>query len=545
MLNGEQKSEGTGYGQLMIALGIGLALRLIYFIGVAGHDDVSYFNYALDVLDGTFSTEPAADGSFPFRFRLGVILPTALLFRLLGPSEQVAAILPLAGSLALIWMCWWGGRRISPRAGFFAALLMATFPLAVTTATSLLPSPFTALLAGVSILYWTDTESGQRCAQFTARQANVRYFLAGVILGLAYFFRIEAGLFVMFFVAFAVVHRRAWLACGLALAGAASVVLIENIVYFLMHGELLYRLKVISGGFSDLDVELADVVQAKKSPLVYIKYIFFKPTDLGLHWAALLPCAVWGLMNRRPERTTVILWFWPVTLYLFFGSWSLSSYVPTTKDPRYLMIVTAPGLILVGAFADQLLQRSHRLAMAGRCALGGVLLAGLLLTNLVFVYRSENATGSRTAARFILRQEQSADAVSAIRTGPIWCEHHGALALRCLLPHRDIVPLTEHDLGVGQTAVRLRSGDLTADGIVVMDAFLINKYVSYSDMLVPEYLLTPPDDWNVLYRQPHPTDGPAYAVVRAIDTILGGRMAGPAQSLQEDPVSIYHPIATH
>lgn len=543
MLNREQPTRGSGYGQLMIALGVGLALRLIYFIGVAGHDDVSYFNYALNVLDGTFSTEPASDGTFPFRFRLGVILPTALLFRIFGPGEQVAAVLPLANSLALIWLCWWGGRQVSPRAGFLAALLMATFPLAVTTATSLLPSPFTALFAGVSILYWTDTESRQRSAALTDRQAMLRYFIAGVILGLGYFFRIEAGLFVMFFVAFSVVNRRAWQACVLALGGAASVVLIENIVYFLMHGEVLYRLKVISGGFSELDVELADVVQAKKSPLVYIKYIFFKPTDLGLHWAALLACAAVGLLQRRSERMVALLWFWPVTLYLFFGSWSLSSYVPTTKDPRYLMIVTAPGLILVGAFVDQLLQRSNRVATMARCGLGGVLVAGLILTNLVFAYRSENASGSRRAARFIRVQEQSADSTPAIRSGPIWCEHHGALALRCLLPHRNIVPITEHDLGVGQTVVRFTADELTPEGIVVVDTFLINKYVSYSDMLVPEYLLSPPQDWNVLYRQPHPTDGPAYAVVRAINAVLGGRMAGPAQSLQQDPVSIYHPIA--
>lgn len=541
MLNSEQPSRGSGYGQLMIALGVGLGLRLIYFIGVAGHDDVSYFNYALDVLEGKFSTEPASDGTFPFRFRLGVILPTALLFRLLGPSEQVAAILPLANSLALIWLCWWGGRRISPRAGFLAALLMATFPLAVGTATSLLPSPFTALFAGVSILYWTDTETRQQSGHITARQASLRYFAAGAVLGLGYFFRIEAGLFVMFFVAFALVHRRAWWACTLALSGAASVVLIENVVYFLMHGEVLYRLKVISGGFSDLDQELAQVVQAKKSPLVYIKYIFLKPTDLGLHWAALLLCAVLGLIVRRTERTVALLWFWPVMLYLFFGSWSLSSYVPTTKDPRYLMIVTAPGLILVAAFVDRLMLKSRRLQLTAACAYGGVIVAALILTNLVFAYRSENASGSRQAARYLRQQEQRADAPPELRKGTIWCEHHAAFALRCLLPHRQIVPLTEHDLGIGQTVVRFQADDLGPDGIVVVDSFLINKYVSYSDMLVPDYLLTPPDSWDVLFERPHPTQAFAYAVVRAINAALGGRLAGPAQSLQQDPVMIYHP----
>lgn len=541
MTNNLQSDSSTGREHLLLALGIGLALRLMYFIGVSGHDDVSYYNYALDVLDGTFTTEPASDGSFPFRFRLGIILPTALMFQIFGTSEYVAAILPLLNSLGLIWVCWWGGRRISQRAGFVAALLMATFPLSIGTATSLLPSPFTAFLSAVSILYWTDVESRQRSEQLSDRKNGIRFFLAGVILGLGYFFRIEAGLFVLFFVSFAVVHRRAWLACGLALAGAASVVVVENLVYYAMHGELLYRLQAISGGFSQLDTELADVVLAKKSPLVYLKYIFLKPTDLGLHWAALVPCAVVGLLLRRPERTTAMLWFWPVTLYLFFGSWSISSYVPTTKDPRYLMIVTAPGLILLAGFVDRLMQKKGRVATAGQLGMAAVIAGSLALTNLVFVYRSENASGCRSAARFIRSQETDDTAPDSIRSGPIWCEHHAALAIRCLLPHRTVVPVTEHDLGVGQTIVSKNVRELTGEGIVLIDRFLIEKYVAYSQMQVPDYLLDPPQTWTVLLQESHPTEGLAYEAVRLLNDVIGGRMAGPARSLRSDPVLIYLP----
>ena len=527
----------------MVALGVGLALRLMYFIGLSGHDDVSYFNYALDVLEGTFGTEPAADGSFPFRFRLGIILPTALMFSVFGVSEQVAAILPLLNSLGLIWMCWWGGRRISPQVGFYAALLMATFPLAIGTATSLLPSPFTALCAGVSILFWLDTRSAQQAGRLSPRQAAWRSFAAGVVLGLGYFFRIEAGLFVLFFVSFAALQRETWKNCLLALCGAASVVLLENIAYFLLHGELLYRLKVISGGFSDLDAELSEAILTRKSPWVYLKYIFLKPTDLGLHWAALVPCALLAVIWRKAERQPVLLWFWPVTLYLFFGSWSLSTYVPTTKDPRYLMIVTPPGLILLAAMLEQISQRSGRDRLVRRLVLSGVMVGSLVLVNLVFAYRSENASGSRVAARYLAAAEDNADAPDAVRSGPIWCEHHAALALRCFLPHREIIPVSEHDLGIGQTVICKSLEDLSDRGVVFVDTFLIDKYVAYSAMAVPDYLLAPPEQWCILFEAPHPTSGLAYGVVSALNAVLQGRVEGPQRSLRQDPVFVYRPSA--
>ena len=218
-------------GQLLCILAGALLLRLIYFTGIGGYDDIDYFRYALDVLNGTFSTDVVQDGSFPFRFRLGLIFPTAAMFRMFGVSEYSAAVLPLLNSLGLVVLCWWGGRRISRHTGALAAALMATFPMAICQATTLMPDSFAAFFSGLSVLLWLKTEDGEQSGRLIGRAADLQYFVAGLVLGLGYFFRIEVGLFVMFFVGFALMHRRAYKGCVLALAGAATPVALENFVY--------------------------------------------------------------------------------------------------------------------------------------------------------------------------------------------------------------------------------------------------------------------------------------------------------------------------
>ncbi|MCA9051411.1 MAG: glycosyltransferase family 39 protein, partial [Planctomycetaceae bacterium] len=285
-----QESPGSSdRGVLAAILLLGLGLRLFYFVGISGHDDISYFNHALEVLNGTFSTELVPDGSFPFRFRVGLIFSTALMFRLFGVSEYTAAILPVLNSLGLVVLAWWGGRRITRTTGTLAAFLAATFPLDVVQATSLWPTPFAAFFTGLSVLLWLSAED--RCFPGTGIRNGLHWmhFASGLSLGTAYLFRIEAGLFVLFFVSWFLLYRRSLTGVLAVLTTSAFVVGLENIVYWRLHGEWFYHLKAISGSFAEINDQLAATVTAKKSPWLYLSSIFLKPAELGLHWAVILP----------------------------------------------------------------------------------------------------------------------------------------------------------------------------------------------------------------------------------------------------------------
>lgn len=516
-------------------LAFGLTLRLFYFVGVSGWDDVDYFRYAVEAKEGTFSTQFEPNGSFPFRFRLGLIWPTAIMFRMFGTSEVVASILPLCVSLGTIVLTWLAGNRISRRCGTYAALLMATFPLSVVQATTLEAGPFATFLIAVSILWFlkiNDATTKQKLPPIGPSYA------AGIMLGLAYFYRIEAGLFAMFFVGYAIYRPASLRSCLFALAGAASVVAVETLVYLALHGEFLYRLKAISGGFSETATELSTAVTDKKSPLEYLILIFLKPVDLGLHWAAASVAVVYCTAFARHNRAAFLIWFWPVTLYLFFGSWSLSSYVPTTKNPRYLLIVSIPAFVMLASLIADWHNRTGKLRSLATAVMAATIAGSLALTNITFAYRYENASGARQAAAFIRSTDEGG---KERRT--VWSDHHGALAIACLLPEYEVRALNFHDLSVGAD-VSLADVDQLKEGYVFADRFVLQKYADHAQMAIPDYVQNPPAHWTEIHTAQHPRKGVAYSVCRAIDCLVQGRVGGLKASLNADAYSVWKINAT-
>ena len=498
---------------------------------MSGRDDTSYFALAVDVIDGTFTTEFEVDGSFPFRFRSGLIFPTALMFALFGVSEASAAILPLLASLATIWLCWLLGRRLSVTTGLIAAGLMATFPLAITLGTSLAPSPFAGFLTGLSVLLWLRADQDEHR---NTTNSVLLFAGSGLALGSAYLFRIETGLVALFFGAYLLWQRRVeagWLVAGTA---ALFVVLAENFAYFLTNGIWLYRLKVLSGSFASMESQITVTLDSQRALSEYFEMMFLRPNDLGLHWVLILPGALLCVFLRSRARTPFLLWFWPVMLYLMFGSWSLTEYVPSIKNSRYLMMTTVPGVVLVSSLLADFIDGKGRLRWLAALVLTGAIAGSLLLLNVSYVYRAENAVGSKWAAAAI-QDLAKKDPLTA--TLPIYCEHHTALLLESLLPKRDIRAVSYHDLSLGRNDVLYNIDQI--QGLVIVDHFIINKYVRFSGMKPPDYILDPPSTWLELEGSPHPRDGLPFAVLRMIDRVLGSRLSGPAESLRPDPVFLY------
>jgi hypothetical protein len=71
---------------LLVIVCIALALRLYCFRGFAGHDDAEYARFSRQVAEGTFQIG-TYNGPAVFPLRIGIIVPTAILFRLFGVNE--------------------------------------------------------------------------------------------------------------------------------------------------------------------------------------------------------------------------------------------------------------------------------------------------------------------------------------------------------------------------------------------------------------------------------------------------------------------------
>ena len=199
------------------------------------------------------------------------------------------------------------------------------------------------------------------------------------------------------------------------------------------------------------------------------------------------------------------------------------------------MNVSVPGLVLLAGVLSDLIQRHGNLKRLGHIALAGTIAGSLLLLNLAWIYRWENAGGCRIAADFI-RQEAAAGHQEASQ--PIFAEHYSALILKCFLPERDVRAVSIHDRSIGQNGATMSADEIT-DGIVVVDEFIIDKYAMDTGMIAPDYLRTPPIHWRRVYSAPHPQDRFAYPAVRILNLFVGRFMKGPERSLQTTPVTVY------
>ncbi len=512
----------------------GLSLRLFFFVGVGGWDDISYLAHVHEIGDGVFDTVAAENGTFPFRYRVGLIIPTAVLFKIFGASEAVAAIVPMACSLGLIYVCWRLGRLISPVTGAIAGLLMATLPSGIVSAGSLLPIPCGAFFAGLSVVLWIEAE-GLIKPQDTP-PGHLRYFLLGLSLGCAYLFRLEAGLYGIVFIALAILYRRPHVGWLFAAVGVVTVLGAENYVYWARHGEWLYRLKVVSAGFSSMTSDLSEELVARKSVWMFAKAVFLKPSELGIHGAAAFVAAAVSLRWCRQEHRAVLLWFWTLVGYLCFGSWSFTSYVPTTKEPRYLMLVAVPGLVLLANLLARQIQHTGRRRGVGYAGLTTIVAAGLFLTNIVWVYHHENAAGSRQLAESV-RSYAREHGLQPERT-TVWAEHYVAANLVALMPEFDVRALTDAEKNSGYYKTRI-SEDQIDGGLVVNDSFLNRKYAEATAVMLPEYLQSPPENWSLICEDQTKRDGFKYAVVRWFANVSGHGIGGLDKSLETGRLVVY------
>lgn len=167
------------YETALLALAIlaGISVRLVFFTGLIGSDDLTYADAARYMFSSAHERpfEDATAGGVAIR-RIGLNLPLFLAMQAFGASERSLALAPLLFSLAGIPIMWgllriWAG----PAAGLTAAWLWALLPVDVYTATVWLPDNIFATVFATFLLFLALSERSQ-----TGRWAAL---FAGIALG--------------------------------------------------------------------------------------------------------------------------------------------------------------------------------------------------------------------------------------------------------------------------------------------------------------------------------------------------------------------------
>ncbi len=330
---------------LLLILLLGFVLRLVFFTGTSSSDELSYYHYAHQVTEGTFSIELNH-----FSFRLGIIYPTALLFSLFGVNEFSANAFVLLLSLAGIFLIFLLGKEIfNERIGLISAFLLSIFPLDIFYSTRLLPDIPSAFFMALSVLLFLYAERGMR--------PMLLYSLSGLSIGIAYLMKEVSLLLGLFFLAYVIYKKTFKLRYLLMGIGPALAVLLIFFVSYLHTGDPFFQKH--SNQMQEISF-LKEHYPNYFTPdglinrlFLYLPYnlltniyygFFFIPTFISILYIA---------MTRKKEPHVALLWMLPILLYINFGTISMKEYVPFPLDFRHVQIIAFPSLLLIGYLLDE------------------------------------------------------------------------------------------------------------------------------------------------------------------------------------------------
>jgi 4-amino-4-deoxy-L-arabinose transferase-like glycosyltransferase len=389
---------GMGWQVLVLVLLLALVIRVSLFNGAFGSDDNVYYDRALDVANGHWSS-----ASYNGALRYGFNLPAGLLAAAFGPSLWVVNLWPLLCSLIEVGMVYafaqaLGGRRLAVS----AALLLACAPLHVSVATRIHADPVVAsfLTSGVVLTYfgWRDRRPDLLLAAglalggvFWAKElAAVTYF---ALLPLLWFF------------------RGRWRDLAIVIGGVLLMLVLHGVLMTAIAGHPLHLVRTVLMAVQRNFVQGGDGEDAAS---YYLRYLFVDVRHTGLlGWLGALGSALM-LVSRRREHGAVatdgraedgargffLVWLLGLLLVLSLFPVSLSPLRLTLKQSNYISLFLAPLAIAAACTLQALPQRLGQVLLAMACLLG-LTLAALQQAD----YRAFTANGKAAA----LWSEQHAD----------------------------------------------------------------------------------------------------------------------------------------
>ncbi|HXH84023.1 MAG TPA: glycosyltransferase family 39 protein [Candidatus Tectomicrobia bacterium] len=334
------------------------ALRLLFFTGFFGSDDVNAARSALDVARGHW---PVTD--YVVSQRYGIFLPTALVIRLFGFTEFSVTLWAWLCSVGeVVVACAFACRAWGPTAGLTTGILLATLPLHVHTGgqpTGDAPLAFFITLSLV-LFYVAETRGGRGW-----------YFAAGLAAGATFWIKEVATIWVGVFVLHAAVvgrWNRRWL---LVAAGFAVMVLASMLLFLVIAGDPLHYFKVVMKRRQD-----------GRMLWLYPYYLFL---DLRHTWIlgylALAGAIAWWRARAAEARTDVVtryvvVWLAGIVLVLTFFVVKLRPLTFVAQQVNYMTMFLAPMALLAG-LALARARPGWRLAALSLWLPGAIALAGL------------------------------------------------------------------------------------------------------------------------------------------------------------------------
>jgi 4-amino-4-deoxy-L-arabinose transferase-like glycosyltransferase len=449
-----------------LVLASSLAVRLSFFGGLLGWDDVQYSEAARRLAAGEY-TQPT-----PFGLRYPLILPLAASQALFGINEPALFVVPLVYSLAgLVLIYALGALYGGPKVGLTAAGLLAVFPLDVMLASDLHADlPMSVFMAA--------TVYCVKRGEMAGADARRWFLLAGLAMGLTQMSK-EVGLVV----GAVLLARLAWLRCwrpayGWLGVGFTVVLLGELAWYAALTGQPLFPFSAEAGALHTRHMQR---ISPSYGWMLAYPGMLLNPLHVRFgHFAGyfylVMAATIWGLSRRDRTVGELTLWWGTILTLLNFAPLDTDLERPLyIHFARTLHPVFVPGILAAAYWLVRGLHGQRVWQVSIVIGLVPVVLWAMWVQQ--FDHRQWASVARQAAA--VIANEPTGTLVASdpLNTG----------ALRILLPERRERMITA---SFATPRDQLGSGHL----LVLHDPLLLNSAVDHG-YDVPAWLLHPPPHW--------------------------------------------------
>ena len=369
---GVHMKKSSSSQKIMIMLSLCVLCVLLRFLFMRGFhviaDDARYSKAAYEISQGQFNLPTNHHDA-----RIGHTFAISLFYRLFGVNVYSATGSSIFFSIGNIFLILWLSREVfgeddSFNIGAIGALLFVFVPISIEMGSSVLFHQGQAFFMYAS-LYWLLR--GERV------QRLYHYGISGVCIGIAYLFH-EAGIFIfLVMIVYFFVKKTSPKKVVLIMLGAFMVLACENAIYYFEAGELLYRQRIaLKTHFKIETIEhVTDLMIVKKTfntitnpfsgtfvgdswMLEPFRQLLLNPAHSVIYHLFFLTTILLGI--KKDKRLLYLsVFFWPLFLYLSYGSPNPLSYKPLRRLPRYILPCLIPVCLTVSYGINRVLKQKY------------------------------------------------------------------------------------------------------------------------------------------------------------------------------------------
>ncbi len=388
-------------------------MRIIYYMGPSGADDMIYFSVVEKLLSNQ-DVGTAISSSTHWGVRLGMVLPVWAAMKVFGISEFSSYLFPLITSAGILVFVYIAGLRLfNLPVALLSSLTFALLPQDIYLSTVMYPDGPVVLFSALFI-YLFYKLSGNK-------EADVKQsIIAGVILGLAYFIR-ETALILLITIPILFFHapnkKHFFRTAFFILTGLLIAIAFEMLVFWLLTGDPLTRWEILLGKTKVLEPRAFTVYSHGnvKSGSLISKYLF-DPffVIFATHWISplmvIVAAGVVILQMTRKENYKFFslkkghfLWLFILTFITlaFYSFGPIYGFaVPLKRDVRYYHTITPLASLLSGVIVYEfLVQKGVKRLIGYSMILFYILASSICLGSIV----NKNVHGLDLIEEFISR----------------------------------------------------------------------------------------------------------------------------------------------